>query len=249
MIDVLVVDDEPLMRAEMRDAITRLWPEAQVVGEATNGAEALQLNSELHPHIVFLDIEMPTMDGLQAAPFLAEDAHVVFVTAYNEHALKAFELGAVDYVLKPIDSGRLYMTLTRLRKRLDQRPDQARAAAVAGEIVTTSPATRLSWIHASAGNVTRIITVDEILYFQSDSKYTRVAVADGTDAIIRKTIKELAPELDPAVFVQIHRSTLINLRRVDRVTKDGDGHMEVAMHGRSERLGVSVAYQPVFRAM
>jgi len=242
----IVAEDEATLRQQLVEQLGQLWPELTIVAEAADGIAALRLMGEHRPDVLFLDIQMPGATGLEVARQVNGRSRVVFVTAYDEHAVAAFEQGAIDYVLKPISAARLFTTVTRLKERLASPPP--RLDAVLPAIAPTAAKTYLRWINASVGQSLRLITVDEIVYFQADNKYTRVVTADG-EALIRKPLKELAEELDPNQFWQIHRSTMVNVASVAGVTRDFRGRMLVKLKGRSETLQVSDSYTHLFRQM
>jgi len=263
----LIVDDEPLLRTHLAHHLAQRWPELQIVGEARNGREALDLAEQLRPDVVFLDVHMPGMNGVEAARLMSPDVQVVFVTAYEQYAVAAFEHGAIDYLVKPFDPERLASSIARLRKRLDERQRSAQAAAPppgalgtlpAGDVDAVlgalaeelrrrqPPAERLQWIRASVGQMIKLIPVDEVLYFRSDEKYTLVCWVGG-EALIRKSIRELLDGLDPETFIQIHRSTVVNLRYVAQVVKGPNETAEVHLKGRTETLSVSRNHVHWFR--
>jgi len=253
----LIADDEPLLREHLATHLTRQWPELQIVGEARNGREAVELFDELRPDVVFLDVHMPGISGVDAARAIGPLAQIVFVTAFEQYAVQAFEQGAIDYVVKPLDEARLASTVLRLKERLADRAarhgDDAQLDAALEQLArrlsrhpTTLP--RLQWIRASVGTTVKLIPVDQVIYLRSDEKYTLV-VWEGGEALIRKTIRELADELDPERFVQIHRSVIVNLHRVSQVARGPNETAEVHLKGRSEQLPVSRSYLHVFRGM
>jgi len=246
----LIADDERLMREQLRGRLAVAWPELQVVAEARNGAEALTLFEQQGPELAFLDIRMPAPNGLEVAAKIAGRCHIVFVTAYEAHAVEAFERGAVDYLMKPVDQDRLAVTITRLKQRMQAPPDLDRLASILSTIqLEGGPATnRLRWIQATIGNQLRIIAIDEILFFQATDKYTRV-VMQGGEALIRKPLKELLDELDPDQFWQIHRSTIVNVRAVANVSRDIQGRLSVSIKGIPERLEVSRGYAHLFKSL
>ena len=205
----LIAEDEAMLRAQLRTRLAHAWPELAVVAEAENGEQALALQRELEPDIVFLDIRMPVRSGLEVAEALAGACHVVFVTAYDEYAVTAFEQGAVDYVLKPVTPERMAKVVQRLKDRLDRPP--ADLATVLAQLEAREGGGPLRWIKASLGASMRLIPVDEVHYFQAEDKYTKVVTGEG-DALIRKTIKELFDELDSELFWQVHRGTIVNLQ-------------------------------------
>ena len=242
----VIADDEPLLRESLRDALAQAWPGLEIVAEAVNGADAVRAVRELRPAFAFLDIEMPVMNGLEAAREIGEQAHVVFVTAYDRYAVAAFERGAVDYVLKPVAADRLAETAKRLAARMGTRP--AALDALVDELARriAPGAGRLQWLQATLGNTLKLVNVDEVLYFQADTKYTRVVTRDG-EALVRKSLRELAGELDPRHFWQVHRSTIVNIRAIASVTAEGGGRREISLVGRPEKLEVSRTFAHLFR--
>ncbi|MDB5962747.1 MAG: Two component transcriptional regulator, LytTR family [Massilia sp.] len=243
----LLAEDEPLLLAELRDALADLWPALRIVAETTDGAATLAALRQHAPDVAFLDINMPKASGLDVARNCSATTAIVFLTAYNQHALDAFDIGAVDYLLKPLDRGRLLSTIERLKQRLGSVAGVPVIPAVAAPPVA-APA-YLSWIQASVGSLLRVITVDEVIYFQSDAKYTRV-VTPQVEALIRMPVKNLAEQLDPQEFIQVSRGAIVNRRRIDAVMRR-DGQMEIRLKGRQEVLGVSTGYQgqDAFRQM
>lgn len=248
----LIADDERLMREQLRARLLEVWPELEIVGEARNGEEAVTLVQDLRPDLAFLDIRMPGMTGIEAARKIAGQCHIVFITAYDEYAVEAFEQGAVDYVLKPADRDRLTLTVKRLQQKLASPvPDlsgmlAALTAQLGGRAVT--PRKYMQWIQASIGQEIRMIAVDEVLFFISDEKYTRVQTT-AQEALIRKPIKELVEELDPEQFWQIHRSTLVNTHAIAGVTRDVTGRQRVLIKGSDEKLEVSRSFNHLFKQM
>ena len=242
----VIADDEPLLRAGLRSALAEAWPELEISAEAGNGAEAVHAVREHRPDIVFLDIEMPLMNGLEAAREIGSQAHVVFVTAYDRYAVEAFHRGAVDYVLKPAEVGRLAETAARLKTRL-AAPAAGLEKLIDELAQRVSPgAGRLQWLQASLGNNLKLINVDDILYFQSDTKYTRVVARDG-EALVRKTLRELTAELDPRHFWQVHRGTIVNIRAIASVSMDDLGRREITLRDRAEKLEVSRTFAHLFK--
>lgn len=243
----LVAEDEAVLRDELCAHLAALWPELHIVAHAANGLEALQLMEQHRPDILFLDIQMPGLTGLEVAQQADPRAHVVFVTAYDAHAVAAFERGALDYVLKPYDIARLVLTVRRLKERVASAP--AALDGVLRELVAAMPQREhLRWINASQGQEVRLITVDEVCYFQADTKYTRV-VTDHGDALIRRSLRELQDQLDPAQFWLIHRSTIVNASAIAGVARDLRGRVQVKLRTRPERLPVSEANEHLFRQM
>lgn len=244
----LVAEDEPLLREELVECLRRLWPDLDIVGQAADGVEALRMLGERAPSVLFLDIEMPGVNGLEVARHAAGRAHCVFVTAYDQHAVAAFEQGAVDYLLKPLAPARVALAVDRVRARLGTVPADlsALANALAAERARSRPFLR--WINASVGTSIKVITVEEVCYFRADHRYTLVATP-GADSLIRKTLRELVDELDPRLFMQVHRSTLVNLGAIAGVTRDIRGHLQLTLKQRREALPVAEQYAHLFRQM
>jgi len=253
-VTALVADDEPLLRERLVSHLARLWPELDVVAQARNGREAVELFDEHAPQIAFLDVHMPGLNGIEAARAIGRRAALVFVTAYEQYAVQAFEQGAIDYLVKPFDEARLADTVQRLRERLARpAPPTDSLDAVLDRLSQAlqgqAPARgHLQWIKASVGSAVRLIPVEQVAYLRSDEKYTLI-VWEGGEALIRKTIRELADELDPERYVQIHRSVIVNLSQVSQVTRGPNETAEVHLKGRSELLPVSRSYLHVFRGM
>lgn len=248
----VVAEDEATLRHELVEQLGKLWPELSIVAEAADGVQALRMLDEYKPDLLFLDIEMPGATGLDVARQVAGRSHVVFVTAYDQYAVAAFDQGAVDYLLKPLVPARLFTAISRLKQRLQQGQAPAELGSVLEQLGSRAPAgtTRapLRWINATVGQALKLITVDEVLYFQSDNKYTRVVTREG-EALIRKPLKELVDELDPQQFWQIHRSTLVNAMAVAAVTRDFRGRMQVKLKHRDEALLVAESYVHLFKQM
>jgi DNA-binding LytR/AlgR family response regulator len=246
----LIVEDEPLLQAELTDQLRVLWPELEIAGHADNGIDAVARIDALKPDIVFLDIQLPGLNGMEVARHIPDACQVVFVTAYGEHALAAFDAGACDYLVKPVTNARLLQTIRRLKSRAAASPPPA----VWEKLFAREAApVHLKWIKASSGNMVRLVMVSEVLYFQSDGKYTRVVTQNG-DALIRLPLKTLLEQLDPQQFAQIHRSAIVNLQAVDRIERNdpggrGGAGLEVILKGRAERLAVSEAFTRQFRQM
>jgi DNA-binding LytR/AlgR family response regulator len=239
----LLAEDEPVLRAELRAALARLWPQLQIVGEAADGIEAARLLGLTQPDILFLDVRMPGMSGLEVARLSANRAHVVFLTAFDSYAVDAFDQGAVDYLLKPIDLARLALCIQRLQARLAT----TQAPADLSQLREVKPAGHLRWIQASTGSQLRFINIDDVRFFCADAKYTRVVTA-AFSAHIRTTMKELAGALDGEKFWQISRSAIINVGAIDSVQRI-DGALAVRMQGEAEALPVSQVFQHRFRQM
>jgi len=268
-IRAILADDERLMREQLRARLAEVWPELEIVAEAKNGLEAVELTREHKPDLVFLDIRMPGLTGVDAARQIAQlpddddwlVPEIVFITAYDQYAVEAFEQGVADYVLKPAERERLLLTVARIKKRLAQRE------APSGDFSDSTPAplqqllhqlsagmspagkpAYLQWIQATVGQAIQMIPVEDVLFFISDEKYTRVQTAK-LEALIRKPIKELVDELDPKLFWQIHRSTLVNARAIDGITRDFRGRQLVGVKGLTEKLEVSRSYTHLFKGM
>ena len=270
-VSALIADDEPLLRERLAAHLARLWPGLQVVAQARNGREALDQFDQHQPQVVFLDVHMPGLSGVDVARGITGRAEIVFVTAYEQYAVQAFEQGALDYLVKPFDDARLAETVQRLQRRLaaaagaaaSARPDELPNALpntlpdalldrLADALSQRGPAlaapAHLPWSKASVGPALRLIPVAEVAYLRSDEKYTLVAWQGG-EAVIRKTIRELADELDPAVFVQVHRSVIVNLHHVAQVVRGVNETADVHLRGRPEVLPVSRSFLHLFRQM
>jgi DNA-binding LytR/AlgR family response regulator len=245
---IVIAEDEPLLRKQLRDLLVAAWPECEVVQLAENGLQAIHALERHAPEVMFLDIHMPEASGLEVAHHASGRCHVVFVTAYDQYAVAAFEEGAVDYVMKPLSVARIATAVQRVKQRLQTQPSNLSGLL---DHLRQAPAQRgvhLRWINASKGEEVQLITTDEIKYFHSDTKYTRV-VALKREGLIRKSIKELAEELDPATFWQIHRSTIVNLNAIESVARDMNGHVILRLKDRSETLQVAQPYAHLFRQM
>jgi len=277
MTTAVIADDERLLREQLRARLFEVWPELEIVAEAKNGTEAVTLTEQHRPDIVFLDIRMPGMTGIEAARAIAQlpiddegepsgdaDAskrpwrgcEIVFITAYDQYAVEAFEQGVVDYVLKPAERERLQVTVERIRKRLEQRaeddpPDATGMQQLLQKLaaqMNPASAPKMKWVQATVGSSIQMSPVEGVLFFISDEKYTRVQTAT-LEALIRKPIKELVEELDADLFWQIHRSTLVNTRAIAGVTRDLRGRQLVAVRGHPQKLEVSRTYAGLFKGM
>lgn len=278
MTRALIADDERLMRDQLRARLTEVWPELEIVAEAKNGLEAVTLTEQHHPDIVFLDIRMPGLTGVDAARQIAQlptydeaqgwpGCEIVFITAYDQYAVQAFEQGVVDYVLKPAERERLMVTVQRIRQRMAERAKRSAEGAdndeaplpahtpdmqqllqrLASQLNPQAPA-KLQWIQATVRQAIQMIPVEDVLFFISDEKYTRVQTAT-VEALIRKPIKELVEEIDMNLFWQIHRSTLVNIKAIAGVSRDERGRQLVSVRGLTEKLEVSRSYAGLFKAM
>lgn len=252
----LIADDEPHLAAYLRDQLAAAWPELEIVGIARDGPEALRLIEDEDPDVLFLDIRMPGLTGLEVARRAAEGVHIVFVTAFDQYAVEAFERAAVDFLLKPVNDERLAQTVHRLRQRFRDPPagDELKHALDALSRVlpalggaTTAPS-RLAWIRASVSNQVRLIAIDEVCYFQANDKYTSVFTTEG-ESLIRTSLKDLAEQLDPERFWQIHRGTIVNVAHVAATTRDLSGRTLIKLKSRPETLAVSRAFVHRFRQM
>jgi DNA-binding LytR/AlgR family response regulator len=244
----IIAEDEPVLRAQLQELLGAVWPELKVIATAEDGIQATQALQQHAPDVLFLDIQMPGLTGLEIAKHASGRCHVVFVTAYDQYAVAAFEEGAVDYVMKPLDAARLATACNRVKKRLPTAPVNLEKLLelLAKRAAQAHP--YLRWINASQGAEVRLITVDEICYFQSDTKYTR-AVTARHECLIRKSLKELLSELDPSLFWQIHRSTIVNVSAIAAVSRDFAGHLIVKLKNRKETLPVSQPFAHLFRQM
>lgn len=247
----IIAEDEAALAEYLRRRLAALWPELAIDGVAVNGPEALQLIEATQPQIAFLDIKMPGLTGLEVAEQAGKTTHIVFVTAYDEFAVPAFEREAVDYLVKPVTDERLQRTITRLKARVGSRDAPTDLTAVLNELLrrTREPGAQwLRWIRAGLGDTVRQIPVEQVIYFDAADKYTRVITADG-ESLIRVAIKELEAQLDPQMFARIHRSTIVNLQHVARLHRSETGHLELHLTGRKEVLSVSRAHAAQFRQM
>ncbi|MFS8063223.1 MAG: LytR/AlgR family response regulator transcription factor [Luteimonas sp.] len=253
----LIADDEPLLRKSLARLLVQAWPELDVVIQARNGREAVDRFEALQPDICFLDVHMPGLSGVEAARFIGRRAHLVFVTAYDQYAVQAFEHGALDYLVKPVELERLADTVARLQQRLhDARPapdTEALLEQLAAHLQKTTGPAPLRWIRASVGQALRLIPVDEIDFLRSDEKYTLIAwrgdAGKPGEALIRTPLKELVAQLDSAQFVQVHRSVVVNLRAVSHVTRGENETAHIHLKGRGEVLPVSRTFLHHFRQM
>jgi DNA-binding LytR/AlgR family response regulator len=255
----LIADDEPLLREALRRQLASVWPELEIVAEARNGREAVQLFDERHPDICFLDVHMPGLSGVAAANHIGRRAHLVFVTAYDHYAVQAFAQGALDYLLKPVEQARLAETVSRLKERLQAtRPainTEQLLQQLSIQLATLQGGgkhDRLRWIRAQAGKTVRLIAIDDVDYLRSDAKYTVVAWRDGgkpAEAVVRTPLKEIVAQLDAEQFAQVHRSVVVNLRAISHVKRHDNETAEIHLKGRDEVLPVSRNYVHLFRQM
>ncbi|MBK9605902.1 MAG: response regulator transcription factor [Betaproteobacteria bacterium] len=245
----LIADDEPLLADQLRRKLAQLWPELEIRAVVSSGRAAVDAAADHHPDICFLDIRMPVMNGIEAARLIGGESRVVFVTAYDEYAIDAFERGAVDYLLKPIAEDRLRATIARLRAAVAQPPADLSTllSQLAGRLQPQASA-YLSWVRAGVGDTVRLIAIEDVLFFQAGDKYTRVVTRTG-EAWIRTTIKELAASLDPARFWQVHRSTLVNVREIASMERTNRDSGELRLKDHPGRIDVSRGYLHRFRQM
>lgn len=244
----VIAEDEAVLRDELRARVATLWPDLEICAQVGDGQAALAA-LELHrPHVLFLDIQMPGLSGMEVARQASGRCHVVFVTAHDEFAVAAFEQGAIDYVMKPFATERLALAIERMKARLSSQPADLEGLLETFAQRIARPRAYLQWINASLGNDLRFITVDEVCYFRSDAKYTRVVTA-GQESLIRKSVRELAAELDPDRFRQIHRSIIVNLGEIAGIQRDFRGRIQIKLKRRTEALPVSDPFAPLFRQM
>ena len=247
MTTALIAEDEPLMRERLRGALKVVWPDLIIAGVANNGVEAVDLWNQHRPDVAFLDIRMPGKTGLEVAAEIGDAAHIVFITAFDEYAVQAFENGAADYLLKPVETDRLATAVARVKKRLNSAP--ADLTGLLGHLLNQnakSTASKLKWIRASLGNHTKLINVEEVLFFQSDTKYTRIVLKES-EALVRTPLKELIDGLDEEIFWQVHRGTIINANAIDRAVREGPEKLVVHIKGHKEKLPVSRQYFHLFK--
>jgi DNA-binding LytR/AlgR family response regulator len=246
----LIADDEPHLASYLHKALATAWPELEIVAVARNGIEAAERIATLQPDIAFLDIKMPGLTGLEVAQGIEGTTRVVFVTAYDEFAVQAFEQQALDYVLKPVKAERLARTIERLKRSADdETPGDARLATALQRLLAAAPATSpLRYLRASQGELTHQVDVADVLFFHADDKYTCVRTADA-EHLIRTPIGELAAQLDPHRFVQVHRSTIVNLDHLAGTRRDETSRLFVRLRGHAAELPVSRAYVHLFKAM
>ena len=245
----ILAEDEAILRAQLQAKLAKLWPELEIIASVEDGAAALEALEDRVPDFMFLDIQMPEMTGVEVARHVAGRCHVVFVTAYDQYAIQAFETGAVDYLLKPASDDRHAVTIERLKAKLATPPMDLNAVlARISEQIHGGKREKLQWIKATVGQNLRLIPVSEVLFFQSDEKYTRVVTADA-EALIKTPIREILDGLDPNVFWQIHRSTVVNAGAIAAVTRDFRGQAHVKVKGKDESLVVSRIYSHLFKQM
>jgi DNA-binding LytR/AlgR family response regulator len=245
----VIAEDEPLLRAELRRLLAKAWPDLEIAAEAEDGGEALEAVTLHRPDIVFLDVVMPGMTGIEVARAIAGRAHIVFVTAFDRFAIDAFESEAVDFIVKPVTAERIEATVARLQRRLGTKPPSLEALlADLAAAVGHRRKEPLRWITASQGKQTKLVMIQDVVYFQSDNKYTRVVTREA-EVLIRTSIRHLLEELDPGLFRQVHRSTVVNLGEIRTLVRDDAGRGTIQLKSRPEELAVSEAFLPLFRQM
>ena len=252
----LVADDEPLLREALVRLLGAAWPELDIVAQARNGREAIDLFDVHKPDICFLDVQMPGKTGVEAAQHIGRRAHLVFVTAFDQYAVQAFAEGALDYLVKPIEPARLADTVRRLQERLRAAQPALDPEALLQRLsmaLNPSAPQTLRWVRASVGATVRLIAVQDIDFLRADEKYTQVAWRDEAgkpcEAVIRTALKDLLPQLDASQFAQVHRSVVVNLRAISHVTRGGNETADIHLKGRQETLPVSRTYLHLFRQM
>jgi DNA-binding LytR/AlgR family response regulator len=247
-ITALIAEDEPLMRERLKDKLGEVWPELAVVAEAEDGSEALAMFDEHRPQIALLDIRMPGCSGLEVAAEIGAHCHVVFITAYDQYAVKAFEAGAADYLLKPVETDRLAAMKERMERKLATPPIDLSELVAQLRSSVKPDGGRMKWVKAAVGKQVKLIPVDDVLYFQSDTKYTRVVLAAG-EALIRTPLKDLLCELDPEKFWQVHRGTIVNLDAVSGVLREDAERQFIMLKNRQEKLPISRQFTHLFKQM
>ncbi len=246
MTTALIAEDEPVLAAEIREELARLWPELAICAVVHDGHEALREIDRHQPQVLFLDVQMPGLTGIEVARVLGARAHVIFITAFDHYAVQAFEEGAVDYLLKPLDPARLARALRRVKDRLTRPPADLSTLL---EQLQRGPATSLlRWITVLHGRDVELITVEDVCYFRADNKYIAVLTAEG-ESLITTPLKELIERLDPAVFWQIHRGVVVNINAIKSVRRAMAGHLELRLKQRPETVRVSAAYAHLFKHM
>jgi DNA-binding LytR/AlgR family response regulator len=253
----LIADDEPLLRDALTRMLAQIWPELQIVAQARNGREAIELFEAKQPQVCFLDVQMPGQNGIEAAQHIGRRAHVVFVTAYDQYAVQAFAEGVLDYLVKPVEPARLAQTVSRLQERLRSSQPALNTERLLQQLATVMqqrvPPSTLRWIRASVGQTVRLIPVQDVDFLRSDEKYTVVGWHDESgqphEAVIRMPLKELSSQLDSTLFAQIHRAVVVNLHSISHVTRNANETAELHLKGRQDVLPVSRSYLHLFKQM
>ena len=243
----ILVEDEVVLREQLLRLLSRLWPELEVVAQAGDGERALELIEQHQPDLLFLDIQIPGRDGLQLAAAVAPSTRVVFVTAYDQYAVEAFERDAIDYLLKPVSEQRLLQTIERIKQRESTAPERVQQMAEPVSVPLAAEEA-LVWIKALKGDVVEMVHIDEVLFFHAEDKYTTVATARG-EYLIRKTIKALEQIMEPSLFWRVHRSTIVRVDAIASSRRDGAGGYLLTLRGSDRTLKVSRAHAHRFRRM
>lgn len=242
----MIAEDEPLLMAEIRDALRMLWPQLRIAAEVGDGVEAIEALDRLAPDILFLDIQMPGASGIDVARHASGKAHVVFITAFDDYALQAFEQGALDYILKPITTGRMKLTVERLQQRLRDPPADLRGLTDLLKNALQGEPRHLKWLTVPKGNDLHVVAVADIAYLRADNKYTTIATR-ASSFLCASSLKEMKDKLDPNMFWQIHRSVIVNVRAIETIYRSFRGALEIKLKERDELLPVSAAYAHLFK--
>ena len=249
----IIADDEEQLRTHLKSQLLASWPGLVICGEAVNGIEAVELIRKAQPDVAFLDIRMPGLSGIEVATKTAGVCHVVFITAYDQYAVTAFEKGAIDYILKPITAGRLEKTIKRLQKRMKTPPShetklRQTLERLLSEMEAKKPAEFLRWVKVHRGDGITLVPVEEVCYFKADDKYTVVMTRKG-ESLIRRSIKSLAEELDPSQFWRVHRATIVNVSHIAKVSRSLTGTSIIKLKDLPQTLAVSRTYAHLFKQM
>ena len=242
----IIAEDEPLLRAEIRETLRTLWPELRICAEAGDGNQAVEALDRYGPNVLFLDIQMPGLNGIEVARHASGKAHVVFITAYDSYAIQAFQEGAIDYILKPISAERMQLTIERLRERLREPPANLLGLADLLKSVVGAEPRYLKWLTVPHGSDLRVVAVSEISYLRADNKYTTVNTRSSS-FLLNSSLKDMHSKLDPDVFWQIHRGIVVNVAAIDTIYRSFRGSLELKLKDRSELLPVSAAHAHLFK--
>jgi DNA-binding LytR/AlgR family response regulator len=245
-VTALIAEDEPLLRAELRERLGELWPELVICAEVEDGFQALQALERYSPQILFLDIQMPEMSGLEVAQHASGRAHVVFITAFDRYAVEAFERGALDYLLKPLTVDRLGKALERVKERLSSPPPNLDGITDLLRNLAPRVPQYIKWLTVPRGQELRLVTTDEICYLRAEDKYTTLCTPEA-EYLLNSTLKQMREKLDPQFFWQIHRSFVVNLAAIEAVHRSFRGALEIKLKRRAELLPVSAAHSHLFR--
>ena len=245
MLSAIIVDDEPNAASFLQNKLSQLWPELEIAGTAVNGRQALQLAAQEQPDIAFLDIHMPGLSGLEVASALPQDTRIVFVTAFDEFAVEAFQTAAIDYLLKPVSDDRLQQTIQRLKQ--SQQQDRNEIVSLLQQMTSNQPE-HLQWLRTGLDDTTELVSVDEVVFFQAEQKYTTVATANK-EHLIRKSIKDLERSLDPNKFWRVHRATIVRVDQISAAKRDLRGRYSLSLRDRSEVIRTSQTYSKLFKHM